>query len=92
MAAGTIEIALTAQGERMRFAVLSPPAGLQAEVRIARPGRTEVLKLSAADQPGVFWSAAALQEPHEFSAELVLQAQGRSEAISFQMAEPTHAH
>lgn len=92
LAAGTIEIALTAQGERMRFAVLSPPAGLQAEVRIARPGRTEVLKLSAADQPGVFWSAAALQEPHEFSAELVLQAQGRSEAISFQMAEPTHAH
>ena len=54
LAAGTIEIADTAQGERMRLVVQSASDRLQAEVHIARAGASEILKLStAAGEPGV---------------------------------------
>lgn len=92
LAAGTIEIADTALGERMRFAVHSASDRLRAEVHIVRHGVSEILKLAAAaGEPGVFWSAAAPQEPHEFEARLMLRSLDRSEEIPFRMAEPRHA-
>lgn len=93
LAGGTIEIADTALGERMRFVVQSASANMQAEVHIARDGASEILKLAAAaGEPGVFWSAAAPQEPHEFEARLMLRSLDRSEEIPFRMLEPGHAH
>lgn len=76
----------------MRFVVQSASGRLQAEVHIARDGATEILELAAAaGEPGVFWSAAAPQEPHEFEAKLMLRALDRSEEIPFRMVEPSHA-
>lgn len=94
LAVGTIEIVDTVVGERMRLVVESGLGELQADVHIARAGSVpELLRLSeSSEQPGVFWSAAAPQEPHEFEAELMLRADDRSEKIPFRMAEPAHEH
>ena len=75
LAQGIIEIVDTAQDERMRFVADGAAAGLRAEVRIARAGGPpEILALAVmGDQPRIFWSSVAPQEPHQFEAQLILR-------------------
>jgi hypothetical protein len=93
LAEGTVEIADTPRGERMRLVVARGAPGLAAKVSIARPGeRSEVLQLVQIRE-GVFESKVAPEEPHEFAAELHLAAGENREAIGFRMTEPEeHAH
>ena len=94
LAQGLIEIVDTVHGERMRFVADGAAAGLRAEVRIAcAGGPPEILALAATvDEPGIFWSSVAPQEPHEFEAELILRSGDRSEVVRFGMTEPAHSH
>lgn len=94
LASGSIAIADTAVGERLRFMVESGSEKLQADVNITRAGgAVEHLGLAAPPgQPRVFWSAATPQEPHEFEAELILRIDDQLERIPFRMVEPGHAH
>lgn len=94
LAGGVVEIVDTAQGERMRFVADGAASGVRVEVRIARAGGPpEILALAATvDQPLIFWSSAAPQEPHEFEAQLILRTGDRSEVLPFGMTEPAHPH
>lgn len=92
VAAGTLEIVDTADGERMRLTLKAPVAGLSAEVAIARDGETEILKLLPTNAAMLFQSELAPEEPHEFSAELHLSAASRAEVLHFAMLEPVDHH
>ena len=93
LAHGVVEIVDTPGGERMQFAVTQAAAGLAARITIQRDGgRIETLSLDALDgSPLRFMSATAPEEPHEFDAELHLQADKRSEALPLRFTEP-HGH
>ncbi|RFB76407.1 cation diffusion facilitator family transporter [Methylovirgula sp. 4M-Z18] len=94
LAIGRLAIVDTPNGERMRLSVQSHAAGLEALVRIFREnGRVETLPLRpAADDHHALLSEVAPEEPHEFNAELVLTAGGKSEAHPFCMEEPEGRH
>lgn len=95
LANGLLQIVDTPHGERMRLRVSRHAEGLTASVGIAREGgRTEVLDLlPVGGDHHLLQSAAAPEEPHEFSAKLHLAAGNDNEELSFDMKEPEgHQH
>ena len=79
----------------MRLRVSRHAEGLKATVAIARDGgKVETLLLApVSGDHHILQSAIAPQEPHEFSATLVLKAGKHVEKLSFAMAEPEgHLH
>jgi cation diffusion facilitator family transporter len=93
LAAGTLAIVDTPQGERMRLSLTRHAPGLSATVIIERPGASEVLTFR--ERPGdhhTLESEAEPEEPHEFSASLNLSAGGREEKLPFAMKEPQRHH
>jgi cation diffusion facilitator family transporter len=95
LAEGVLEIVDTPQGERMRLTLGEHRHGLTATVVIDRPGgEIETLPLAAVpNDHHCFQSSVAPAEPHEFSAELHLVADGRTDVLPFRMVEPAgHRH
>lgn len=93
LAEGSLEIVDTPQGERMQLTLFRRAEGLQATVRINRPGSVqETLPFSLMTGNAIYQSAVAPEEPHEFEAELQLLAGEQRETLCFQMKEPDHAH
>lgn len=93
LAEGSLEIVDTPQGERMQLTLSRRAEGLQAMVRIKRPGSVqETLPLSLMIGNAIYQSAVAPEEPHEFEAELQLLVGEQRETLCFQMKEPNHAH
>ena len=93
-ASGLLEIVNTPKGERMRLRVSRHVEGLKAAVAIAR-GSGEVETMALAPVSGdhhILQSAVAPQEPHEFSATLVLKVGKQIEKLVFAMAEPEGHH
>ena len=93
LASGFLEIVDTPSGERMRLTIEHHAEGLEATVIIDRPGGPESLRLApASDGNHRYESAVAPSEPHEFSANLLLQAGDRKRALPFKMSEPDGHH
>ena len=94
LAAGKVEIIDTPQGERMTFTASRAVRDLQASIEVDRDGRIEALALRRTAEKAQLWmSTQAPEEPHEFSARLVLQVGNRTEAIAFRLVEPKgHDH
>jgi cation diffusion facilitator family transporter len=94
LANGLLEIADTPDGERMRLSLVVPIDGLQATVTIERPGgHVEALPLiPVGGNDGVYQSAIAPTEPHEFSAQLRLNVGEQNDVLHFTMAEPDGHH
>jgi cation diffusion facilitator family transporter len=90
---GTLTIVDTPDGERMRF-ISDHARGLTASVVIERPAGRETLHLlRKPGHFGVFESAVAPAEPHEFDATLLLSIGGHEDEVHFQMTEPVgHAN
>ena len=78
----------------MVFTAMRQAPGLQAVIEIEREGgRIEVLPLvPEAGNPARFMSAAAPQEPHEFTARLRLSSSKGEEVLPFGMVEPGGHH
>jgi nickel/cobalt exporter len=97
IAAGTLNIIDTPEGERMRFIATRFMPGTTIVVNIARDqGQSEVLHLSQ-DTPNSsqFTSSVAPAEPHEFTAKVLMSVSGREEQRTFAMHEPkghNHGH
>ena len=95
LASGLLEIVNTLNGERMRLRTSRHAEGLKATVAIARDGgKVETLQLvPLSGDHHVLQSAIAPQEPHDFSATLILKAGKQVEKLTFAMAEPEgHDH
>ncbi|MBI1173554.1 cation diffusion facilitator family transporter [bacterium] len=94
LARGVLQIVDTEEGERMRFLLSRHAEGLEAEVRIERDkGRMEHLPLTPVNgDPHLLRSSAAPEEPHSFSATLILRAGDTELSHRFEMDEPDHAH
>ena len=94
LAAGTVEIIDTAEGERMTFTASRAAPDLQASIEIDRDGgRIEALPLKRmAGNPQRWTSSTAPQEPHEFAARLSLRSGSGTEALPFTMSEPADHH
>lgn len=76
-------------------AILLRRLGLEATVIIDRDGgRAETLILTpVVGNRHAFMSAVAPAEPHEFEAQLRLEARGQKDVLSLRMAEPEgHSH
>ena len=93
-ASGLLEIVDTPKGERMRLRVSRHAEGLKATVAIARDGgKVETLLLApVSGDHHILQSASAPQEPHDFSATLVLKAGKKIEKLTFAMIEPEGHH
>jgi len=94
LAQGVLEIVDTPHGERFRMSVERASFVLKATVKIMRDdGRVEELELvPGVGAPNSFERSVAPEEPHEFSAVLMLQAGDTTEALSFKMTEPVGHH
>lgn len=93
LADGLLEIIDTPDGERFRLRVARHAEGLSANVRIARPERTEELDLvPVTGNHHELQSRVAPAEPHEFEARLELSAAGEREELPFAMTEPEGHH
>lgn len=94
LARGLLDIADTPKGERMRLSLEHPVEDLQVTVTIDRPdGAVETLPLMPVEgNDGVFESAEAPAEPHEFLARLRLKAGSREDVLRFTMTEPAGHH
>jgi hypothetical protein len=79
LAEGLLEIVDRPDGERMRLTVSRHAERLQVIVAIVLPPMP--------NDPRAYQSAAAPQTPHEFTAELLLSAGKRQEALPFHMTE-----
>ncbi|OJY28851.1 MAG: cobalt transporter [Rhodobacterales bacterium 65-51] len=89
LADGLLEIVNTPEGERMRLTIDRHAEGLTAMVVIDRPNGLETLFLAPdAGDHHRLQSLVAPDEPHEFDARLVLQANGKSLDLPFRMTEP----
>lgn len=90
LAAGTLAIVDTADGERMRLTLERASAELNARVVIERGANgTEIIPLIARTMD----SAGSPEEPHSFNAVLELSSKAEQEELSFAMAEPAgHPH
>lgn len=92
---GELRILDTPEGERMRLTLVRGIQGLEASVKIDRPGgQVESLQLlPASPDHKLFQSMAAPDEPHEFDAQLLLRDRSGSEdVLSFRMREPEGHH
>ena len=95
LAEGLLEIVDTPAGERMRLTLSRPAPGLLATVNIKRSAGTEYLPLApAADYDGIYESAVAPAEPHEFEADLQPDATERGgwSCRSAWSSQPGHHH
>ncbi len=93
LATGKLEIIETPAGERLQLKTLAAVENLQATVVITREGRFETIPLQQTDDPTLFISDVAPEEPHTFDAILTLQVGDRREANPFTMQEPAeHGH
>jgi hypothetical protein len=100
LAYGLLEIIDTPKGERMRLTVDRHAEELRAEelratVTIDREGgKVETLSLvPVSGDHNVFMSGSAPAEPHEFEAQLRLQAGDQKDVLLFRMVEPEgHNH
>ena len=94
IAEGILAIVDTPNGERMRLTVDRVVGGLSAEVVIDRGGDgAETIPLLATDEPTIFESAKAPNEPHAFHAVLQLVKEDQSDRVPFEMTEPeSHNH
>jgi cation diffusion facilitator family transporter len=90
LADGIIEIIETTEGERLRFIAARSSENLVVTVTIQREqGRIESMPLiQSIDNRDRFLSSTAPEEPHEFSAQLHLQAGALAETLSFRIVEP----
>jgi nickel/cobalt transporter (NicO) family protein len=85
---GQLEIVDTPIGERMRFKSVSNLDATEMLVEITRDHGLETLHLEKSpDDSSVFLSAEVPQEPHEFSAKLLL---AQKDSFDFEMKEPEH--
>jgi nickel/cobalt exporter len=85
---GQIEIVDTPLGERMRFTSSSELSASELIVEIQRDHGKEVLHLEISpNNPLIFLSAEVPQEPHEFSANLLLVGK---DGFAFEMKEHHH--
>ena len=95
LATGTLSIVDTLDGERLEFRIDKHAENLTASVHIDRNGgRVEVhgLRPVIGDHHRL-QSISAPEEPHEFTAKLLLVADERHAEIPFTMKDPnTHAH
>jgi nickel/cobalt exporter len=92
---GTLEIVETPLGERMRFSPRSDiPSDGELLVEVTRAYGIESLKLvRSPDDSRVFLSGAAPEEPHEFTAKLILNQAGHTvESFPFSIVEPEGHH
>lgn len=90
---GTIEIIQTPHGERMSVN-LNKSCAAKFRVIISREGSLEVLELKKVSEQE-YQSEVAPAEPHEFAAELVIEASNFREIFPFAMHEPEdhdHSH
>ena len=94
LAAGTLAIVDTPQGERMRLVLERQEKALVAQVVIDRgDNRVETLPLIGSSASDTMESETAPQEPHSFKAVLRLTAHSDQENLPFEMSEPAgHAH
>ena len=95
LATGLLEIVDTPKGERMRLRVSRHFEGVKASVAIARKGgKVETLALAPiGGDHHLLESKTAPQEPHDFSATLILRAGRQVEKLAFAMVEPEgHRH
>ena len=93
VAEGTLAIVDTPIGERMRLTVKHHIADLSAEVVINRDDGVETIPLYATDNPTIYESAKAPNEPHAFHAVLQLVNKDQSDRLPFEMTEPEgHPH
>jgi hypothetical protein len=94
LATGLLAIVDTPAGERMRLTVARHAEGLLTSVNIKRPGgQVETLRLDpSAGDHHAFESTVAPAEPHEFEAELLLQAGEERDRLPFRMGEPEGHH
>ena len=95
LADGLLQIVDTPDGERMRLTLVRGIEGLDAIVKIDRPGGVvETLSLLPASKDHkVFQSTVAPDEPHEFDAQLLLSDNdGQEEVLPFRMEEPEGHH
>lgn len=91
LAAGTLAIIDTPDGERMRYLLAGQsPESISAKVFIQRPGGIpEMLELRPeANNPLAYRSTIAPAEPHEFTATLTLMSASSTEEHAFAMHEP----
>lgn len=87
---GTLEIVDTPIGERFRFTSKSEISLDELFIEIDRGARVEKLALERSpEDAGIFLSTATPQEPHEFSARLILP---MGLTFPFEMKEPEHHH
>ena len=93
-ASGLLEIVDTPKGERMRLRISRHAEGLKATVAIARDrGKVETLLLvPLSGDHHVLQSTIAPQEPHDFSATLVLKAGKQVEKLAFAMTDSEGHH
>lgn len=92
-ATGRLEIVNTSKGERMKFFAEKISANLNLRLVINRPDGFEVLLLKKISlDSNDFISDVAPNEPHEFSAEFEMSANGKREIIPFEMHEPNDHH
>jgi cation diffusion facilitator family transporter len=93
LAAGTLAIVDTLEGERFHLTLTEAAANLEATVVIARPDGDEVLLLTpVASDAKTFESNRAPAEPHEFSAKLILKSKLLSDTLQFTIKEPEGHH
>ena len=95
IATGLLEIVDTPEGERMQLRVSKHLENIQASVSINRDGgQTEILSLYATDgDHHCLRSQVSPEEPHEFRAELILDATNQRIVLPFEMKEPEgHLH
>ena len=87
---GILEIVAAPLGERMRFATHAQLQASELVVEIKRGDGIEILHLEQSpDDKNIFISAEVPQEPHEFSATLIL---ADLERFAFEMKEPDDHH
>ncbi len=87
---GKLEIVDSPLGERMKFTATKNISENELVIEIARGGNSieKLILIKSPDHDGIFLSTAAPQEPHEFSARLILKMEAEKEVFNFSITEP----
>ncbi len=92
LASGALAIVDTPYGERFRFQLSKTVRDLQATVIINRAGSSEKLPLDKTKDSMIYQSSAAPEEPHEFTATLVLKSKAQTVRLPFELKESEGHH
>ncbi len=92
LASGALAIVDTPYGERFRFQLSKTVRDLQATVIINRAGSSEKLPLDKTKDSMIYQSNAAPDEPHEFTATLVLKSKAHIVRLPFELKESEGHH